>query len=166
MKLMTLLLAFVFTMSAHAFISAAGRSTNLKYDGSVDASTVEKEFINVKNSHSATIDAGKAVILDVADDDGAGVLIATTAGQTPICVMAESCAVGKLCKCQTYGLNSSVYFNAAGGNAVAGAPFWLSTGAAGYIAKINTPGGSDVRGGVFYDAASASGQVEVFIKMR
>lgn len=162
-----LILAFValFSVVANAAVGPVNRSTNLKYDGTVDAATLEKRFINVINKSGGSIVAGKVVILDVSNDDGASVTTTTSASQVPMCVMAVDCSSNALCKCQTYGYFSAAYFHAGGGNAVAGRPFYISTGTAGYIKAISSPGAGDIPGGVFYDAASASGTMEVFLKM-
>ncbi|MGE3608012.1 MAG: hypothetical protein AB7I27_00390 [Bacteriovoracaceae bacterium] len=166
MKFFTLLVFMVMSLVADAAIRPSGRSTNLKYDGSIDTSTLEKEFINVVNKSGSTLAAGAVVILDVTNDDGASVTTTTSASQVPMCVNTKSCAANALCECQTYGYFSAALFHVGGGNAVAGRPFYISTGTAGYIKAIASPAASDIPGGVFYDAASASGAVEVFLKMK
>lgn len=161
---LTLLFAIVFSLSAFADNGPVGRSSAMKSDGTVDAATVENWFINVINNEGASIPAGSAVILDATVDDGVSVIIHAAASQTPHCIMVAACADNALCKCQTYGLSSAL-FDVLVGNAVAGAPFFLSTTSAGYISK-QTVGSTELPAGVFYDAASASGSVEVFIKLR
>lgn len=163
MKTLALLIALT-SLSAFASIGPQGRSTAILYDGSADANSLEKEFINVINNEGSSIAAGSAVILDVTVDDGASVIVDTTASMTPICIMVAACADNALCKCQTYGLGSALT-DLSGGNAVAGAPFFLSQLSAGYV-RTNTLGGVEIPAGVFYDAASATGSVEVFIKLK
>lgn len=168
MKGIFLFLTLVFavaSMPAFASNGTIGRSTALSYDGSADANSVEKEFINVINNEGSSIAAGSLVILDVTADDGASVIIDTSASQTPICVMVAACADNALCKCQTYGIYDSLLVDLTGGNAVAGAPFFLSQGNAGY-SRTNTLGGVEIPAGVFYDAASATGSVQAFIKLK
>lgn len=164
MKKLLLILCLA-SFEVFAFNGTIGRSTALDFSGAVESSSVEKQFINVKNSHSAEIPAGSAVVLDVADDDGAGVIISTDAGLSPICIMVKACAVGALCSCQNYGIFDSALFDSTGANAVAGKRLYMSTGNAGYLSARNTDLVSEVAGGVFYDAASASGTIQVFIKM-
>lgn len=163
---MKLLLALLFVMPVFADIGPVGRSTNVNLKGELVEDSREKWFIKVKNSASATIDNGRVVILDETDDDGFSVDVTTTAGKTPICVMNETCEVGEVCSCQTYGLKTDVGFSAAQNNAVAGGPVYISEGDAGYVGAITSPAANDFPVGVFMDASSATGDVEVFIKLR
>jgi hypothetical protein len=162
--------AFIFfsllVLSGHAAIEPQNRSTNLKYDGTIDSASLEKEYINVINRAGSTVAVGTAMVLDLTEDDGASVTTSSSDGQVPICIMAVSCADDALCKCQTYGLNADALVNVASGAAVAGKPFYLSTLTAGYIGNETSPAAGDIPGGVFYDAASSSGAVQVFIKMK
>jgi len=155
----------VFTLSAYSDIGPKGHGAAIKFDGTVDANTEEKHFINVINNEGSTIAAGSLVILDVASDDGASVVISTAASSQPLCVMVAACADNALCSCQTYGRNSAVLFDRKGSAAVAGAPFFNATSTQGYI-KGGVYGGVDHPAGIFYDAATASGAMEVFIKLR
>lgn len=171
MKMITLLFALIFSVTAYTAIGPVNRSTNLKYDGSIDSSTLEKEFINVVNREGSTISAGMGVYLDVTNDDGASVVIGTDhAGQPPLCIMKSSCANNALCQCQTYGYAPVALYDAwhEGGvvSAVAGQPFYLSTSTAGYLAARATILASNQKGGIFYDASSASGSIEVFVDLR
>lgn len=155
----------LFTTNTFAIIGNIGSSTALDYSGAVKSETLEKIFINVRNSHSSSISAGQVATLDLSDDDGASVDLSASSGLSPLCIMVSSCAVGALCKCQTYGLFDTALFDSTMANAVAGKRFYMSTNNAGYIAARNTDLVSEVSGGVFYDAASASGSVQVFIKL-
>lgn len=165
MKMITLFLAIIISMTAFSAIEPQNRSTNIKIDGTADASTLEKEFINVINNEGATIAAGQIVVADLTADDGASVIIDTSASQTPLCIMVASCADNALCKCQTYGKMDAALFSSTGGAAVAGAPFFISTASAGYIGT-GALGNTDIPGGIFYDSAASSASVEVFIKLK
>lgn len=165
MKIITFIFAFILSMSAFSAIELQNRSTNLKYDGTIDTATLEKEFINVINREGSTVAAGTIMVLDLTEDDGASVIVDGSASQTPICVMVASCADDALCKCQTYGKFDAALFDSTAGNATAGAPFFISTNNAGYIGA-GTLGGVEIPGGVFYDSASASASVEVFLKLK
>jgi hypothetical protein len=164
--LSTIFFAFcLFMANALADIGPVNRSVNLKYDGSVDASTLDQRFINVINRSGGTLAAGSVVILDVSNDDGASVTTSTATTAIPHCVMAVSCAASALCKCQTYGYMAAATFDVdGGGNAAAGAPFFIGA-AAGSINAKAAPAAADNKGGVFLDAATGDGSVEVFIKM-
>lgn len=165
MKLITCIFALIFALSAFAEIELVNSSNSLKYDGTVDANALEQRFVKVLNNAGYTIESGKTVVLDATADDGASVTLSTTVGLSPMCVMAESCADNKLCKCQTYGLMDAAYFDALAGNATAGKRFYLSSANAGYIAARVTELATEAPGGVFYDAATASGSIQVFIDL-
>lgn len=164
-KFLVSILALAFSMTAFAAIEPVNRSTNIKYDGSADEATLEKEFINVINNEGSTIAAGSVVILDATADDGASVIVDTSAGQTPICVMVSSCADNKLCQCQTYGLIDSALIDLSGGNASAGGTAFISQTTAGYMAA-GTIGGTEHPVGVFYDAVTATGSAQLFLKLK
>lgn len=165
MKKLVLGVIALFAINAHAFNGTIGRSASLGYDGTVDASSIEKQSINVKNTHSGSIPAGSAVTLDLTADDGASVIISATAGLSPLCIMEEVCAVGKVCACQTNGKLDSALFDVGAGSAVAGKRFYMSSVNAGYLAARAADVATEVPGGIFYDAAAASGSVQVYIKL-
>ena len=164
MKSLFLCLAF-FALTAHADIGPINRSTNVDFAGAVVPGTLEQRFINVINSSGAVIAIGKAVSLDLSADNGASATVSATAGLSPLCVMAVSCAIGKLCKCQTYGYAAAGVFDSTAANAVAGSRWYMSTNNAGFISARSADSASEVPGGIFYDAASASGSVEIFIDL-
>ena len=166
MKLFTLIIGVFIAFNAIASIGPKGHSTVMKVDGTADANSLEKEFINVINNEGSSIPAGAVVSLDASVDDGASVIIDTTAGLMPLCIMVNACADNALCLCQTYGLFDSALFHSGGGTATAGKPFYLSTRTAGYIEHKAAPAATDYKGGVFYDASSSSGAVQVFINMK
>ena len=153
------------SMNVHAFNGTIGRGAALSYDGTVDANSIEKQSINVKNSHSGSIPAGSAVTLDLTADDGASVIISATAGLSPLCIMETACAVGAICACQTNGKLDSALFDVGAGSAVAGKRFYMSSVNAGYLAARAADVATEVPGGIFYDAAAASGSVQVYIKL-
>lgn len=165
----SLILSFVMLVglltNAYGFNGTIGRSTNLDFAKAVIPETVEKQSLNVKNVHSSTILKGSAVVLDLTADDGASVIISTTAGLSPLCVMEKDCAVNALCSCQNYGIFDGALFDVTSSSATAGKRLYLSTNNAGYISARGTDLASEVGGGIFYDAAAASGSVQVFLKM-
>lgn len=150
--------------NSFAMNGTIGRSTALKYDGTVDAYSLENSWINVKNTHSVALSKGMAVVLDTTADDGASVIISTTSGLSPLCIMKTACAVNALCPCQTFGKFDEALFDSTNSASVAGARFYLSTNNAGYISARVTQVATEQPGGVFYDAASASASVQVFIR--
>lgn len=162
-KLFIALSLLALTFSAFAINGTLGRSNSLKYDGSIEVGTAEKLSINVKNTHSAEISKGMAVVLDTSADDGMSVVISTTAGLSPLCIMEEACAVGKLCACQVYGKNDFALFEPTA-TATVGKRWWLSGSQAGYISARATELATEVAGGIFFDASAATGAVEIFIK--
>lgn len=165
MKVLLASILMVAAMNASAFNGSFGKSTALDYAGAVIPGSVEKQFLNVKNGYTATIAAGSGVVLDLTADDGASVVI-SSAGYAPLCIVVASCAVGKLCKCQNYGVYDSALFDVTSTSAVAGKRIYLSTSNAGYFAARTVDLVSEVAGGIFYDAASASGTVQVFINTK
>lgn len=165
MKLIIALMFAMLTMtSAFAVNGTLGRSTALDFAKAVIPETVEKLSINVKNVHSAEIAKGMAVVADLTADDGASVIISTTSGLSPLCVMEKACAVNALCPCQRYGIFSDALFDSTAASAVAGKRFFMSTQNAGYLAARSVDLATEVSGGFFYDAASASGNVQIFLK--
>lgn len=163
MKNLLVLLFALVTFEASAINGPMGRSTALSYDGTVDSSSLEKLFINVKNGSGGSLAAGSVVVMDLTADDGATVTTSTTQTNSPVCVIEKTCAASALCSCQIYGL-ANVLFDGSGPASVAGARFFLSATYAGYVATISSPNGTQPAGGIFYDAASASGSVQAFIK--
>jgi len=148
---------------AHAIIGNIGHSTSLDYAKAVVPESVEKLFINVKAN--GAIVAGSVVALDLTADDGATIVVAPTTGLAPLCVMVDACADDALCKCQTYGLVDAVLFDSTAASAVAGHKAVSATGNAGYIAARATDLATEPSIGYFYDSASASASVQLFIKL-
>jgi hypothetical protein len=153
------------SMPAFAEIGPSNRSTNVDYAGAVVNGSLEQRFINVINSSGGTISAGSAVTLDLSADNGASVTVLTTAGLSPLCVMVKACAAAALCRCQTYGYMATGLFGNGVVNAVAGSPWYMSATVAGYIAARTTPLATERAGGIFYDAATATGAMEIFINL-
>lgn len=156
-------MSLVFAVNANAFIGNVGHSTALDYAKAVVPETVEKQFINVKAN--GAIAAGAVAALDLTADDGATVVIAPVTGLAPVCVMVNACATGELCKCQNYGLIDAALFDVGDGNAVAGHKAVISSGNAGYIAARATDLATDQKIGYFYDSATGSGSVQLFIAL-
>lgn len=161
--LLSFIVALVVTLPAHAFIGNVGHSTALDYAKAVVPETVEKQFINVKAA--AAIAAGQVAALDLTADDGATVVVNPVTGLAPVCVMVNACASGALCKCQNYGLFDAALFDVGDGNAVAGHKVTMSSGNAGYIAARATDLATEPAIGYFYDAATSSSSVQIFIKL-
>lgn len=166
MKTVILIFSLLTAFTAFADKGPVGRSVTLDNAGSVQSGSQDNWFINVKNSSGATLAAGDVVILDETDDDGYSVDYTTTAGKFPHCVMNESCADGVVCECQTYGYRSDCNFTPDQNNAAAGAGMYISESQSGKIDAITSPAATDHAIGIFLDAATATGDVECFIKLR
>ena len=164
--LLIVMASFTFSNVALADNGPVGRSVSIDNLGNLNG-PLEQWFVNVKNSEGASISNGRVVILDVADDDGYSVEIASAAsGQVPYCVMAEVCADGKVCKCQTYGLKTDIQFDAANGSAVAGKKGFISEDTEGSVEYEASPAATDYAIGIFYDSPSATAETEFFIDLR
>lgn len=164
-----ILMGFVAFMSvSSADVGLFGRSTTLSGSGTVKAGSQEKFFVNCKNTSGGTIADGDVMILDVANDDGYSCTTSTTPGAVPHCIMAESCVDEKMCKCQTYGIKTNVNFDQTDAAATAGEQVFISESNAGKVqAEVKASiAASDVSVGVFYDSDTASGDIEVFIRLR
>ncbi len=169
--MLSVLAMALFATEASALIGNVGKSNNFDYAKVVIPGSVERQYINVKNSHTAPISAGMAAVLDTTADDGASVVISATSGLAPVCIMPQVCLVGAICKCQVYGELAAALFD--GGSlttffpipSVAGQSFWMSTANAGYISMRAIYSAQEVRGGIFYDAVSVSGNAQVFINL-
>ena len=166
MKLIKAILVFVFMLSAFADIGPVNRSTNLDFDGSLKSGSREVWKINVVNRSGGTLADGSAVIWDVSEDDGYSVTTSTTAGQTPACIIAESCADDALCECQVYGYKEVILFDAGNASATAGGKMFISENNAAYVQADSSEAASDEPIGIFYDTSAASGSVEGFIRLR
>jgi len=165
-KKLLIALLTMFAFSAHAIIGPASSSNS--FDGKNVIKDRDQQFIKVKNSSAASIAVGDVVILDVADDDGAGVTTSTTATDIPICVVADAaCAVGDMCKCQVYGYHSAINFDSTADDATAGQYMYISTGFAGKVEArpFTSVNSYDKPVAVFYDSPSASGTAEGFIRL-
>lgn len=159
---MLMLLAF----QAHALMAPIGRSTNLEADGSIKSGTLEQHFINVINRNGSSTAAGTVMCASLTEDDGASaVSCPAAAGGIPLCVLAVACADDAACKCQTYGLHSSVLFDAGGGQATAGQGAYVSESNAGYVQAtvLGSVVATDRLIGAYYDSPSVSGATEIFL---
>lgn len=168
MKNIILILVAAVTLNVFADYGTQGRSANKNFAGAIE--NAESQYINVLNKEGASISAGMLVVWDVANDDGASVIIDTGRTNVPACVMVASCSDGKMCKCQTYGYVSSLLFDSSAGAASASGKFYISGENAGYVSSraplSSEQIGSIQAGGFFYDTPSASAAVEAFIKLR
>jgi hypothetical protein len=163
MKKIIALTCMMFSVASFALIAPVGRSTNLKVDGTLVNGSLEAHYINVKAV--VTIAAGKAVVWDLTAKDGFSVNVSASAGQSPACIMVNTCAIGALCKCQKYGLMPLALFDSTATSATSGARWYMSANNAGYISARVTPLATEIPGGIFYDSASASASVKVFINL-
>lgn len=168
MKMLFTLVTVIFAFNVYADIGLVDRSTAVDGAGNLLSGSVEKFEIMVKNQSGGALEDGDVVIWDVSNDDGYSVTTSTTAGAVPACVLSEACASAALCKCQTYGYKSNVNVDVTNATATAGFMAFISENNAGKVqneAKASIAG-SDVPVGVFYDDAAASGDVEMFIRLR
>jgi hypothetical protein len=151
-----LLLALLFTFSAF------GAQNAFNADGTIK--TKHQKFLVVKNSAASALTAGEFVAPDLNDDNGAAVDFVYQDSARALCMIVDtSCAVGALCKCQTYGFTNLAYFGVENGNATAGGPgFARTTGAVVIEASIAA---SEYPVGIFLDASSATGAVDFFITL-
>jgi hypothetical protein len=171
-KLILLLFLTVISFASNADVCQTGRSTAVDNAGALVAGSLEKCYINVRNVSGSSVQDGGVFTLNLASDDGYSVTTSTTAGSVPVCIVAKkdgsTCANDELCRCQTYGLNAGVTFDSTNDGASAGDNVFISESTAGYVESeaLGTIAASDTSIGVFYDEATASGDVEVFIKLR
>lgn len=165
MKKVFLIIATLFVANTLADYGPVGRSVDIDGLGVLKGG-VEKWYTKVKNVSGGALSDGDVVILDVTEDDGYSVNSSSTAGAVPHCVLNQDCADDELCECQTYGPKSNVNFTPDQDNAVAGGEAFISESQAGKVDAITTVGAGDRPIGVFFDAATATGDVELFIRLR
>lgn len=150
------LITFCMTFTNHAAQNA------FNADGTVK--TTHKKYLVVKNSASGALTAGEFVAPDLTDDNGIAVDFVYTNSAKAICMIVDtSCAVGALCKCQTYGFTDIAYFDAVGGSATAGGPGFARTDGA--VAVDSSIAASDYPVGIFLDADSATGAKQFYITL-
>lgn len=162
---LSVILALGVISNAHAFNGTIGRSNALDITGAAVPESLEKQFINVKNTHSGAIPAGSITTLDLTVDDGVSVILSGSAGLSPLCVMVKACAVGALCSCQTKGVFDGMLFDVAAASAVAGKRIYMSTTAVGSGSARTTEVATEVPAGIFFSAQAASAAVKVFLNM-
>ena len=153
---MKFVLAFLLTFSA------MGAQNAFNADGTVK--TTHKKYLVVKNSAASALTVGEFVAPDLTDDNGAAVDFVYAQSARALCMIVDtSCAVGALCKCQTYGFTDVAYFGVENGSATAGGPgFAALTGA---VVVDSSIAASDYPVGVFLDASAATGAVQFFITL-
>jgi hypothetical protein len=143
-------------------------TTSAYSQGTLDAAGVVKSqyklFEPFVNGASAALTIGEGVCLDIGtapSDDGIHIDYCVD-GYPPVGIIAEtSCAVGAKCKVQTKGVFETAVLNVSNGNAVAGNSAYVYTDGSLYGDTTDT---NKVPVGLFLDASSASGTIQVFIK--
>lgn len=153
---MKFLLAFLLTFSA------MGAQNAFNADGTIK--TTHKKYLVVKNSAAGALTVGEFVAPDLTDDNGAAVDFVYANSARALCMIVDtSCAVGALCKCQTFGFTDVAYFDAAAGSATAGGPGFAKTD--GSVSVDSSIAASDYPVGIFLDADSATGAKQFFITL-
>lgn len=143
-------------------LSAYGAQNAFNADGTVK--TLHKKYLVVKNSAANALTEGEFVGPDLTVDDGISVDYVYANSARALCMIVDaSCAVGALCKCQTYGFTEVADFDAVGGTATAGGPGFANT--SGQVQVDSSIAASDYPVGVFIDASSATGDVQFFITL-
>jgi len=172
-KLLLLLTLAVLSSVAFSDIGPVGRSAQDDATGTLQAGSLEKWYIYVKNTSGSTASDGMLFVAETTEDDGYSVTTGTTAGSFPVCVLAKedggSCADDEVCRCQTYGLNSGVVFDVTNGDATAGQQAFVSENTAGYVQAeaLGSIAASDIPIGVFLDSYSTtSADAEIFLRLR
>lgn len=133
-------------------------------DGTGAVKTRHAKYLVVKNSASVALTEGEFVGPDLTVDDGISVDFVYAKSAKALCMIVdESCAVGKMCKCQTYGFTDLAYFGAGDGSATAGGVGYVTV--AGEVTIDGSVAASDFPAGIFLDASSASGAVQFYITL-
>lgn len=153
MKLMfVLFFALMVTASAYA------QGT---YDAAGAVKSQKKQFETFVNSAAAALTVGEGVCLDLTADDGIAIDYCVD-GYPPVGIIVDtSCAVGAKCKVQTKGMFEAAVLDVTNGNAVAGNSAYVYTDGSLYGDTTDT---NKQPVGIFLDASSASGTIQVFIK--
>lgn len=153
---MKLFLALIFAVTSMNVFAMGG-----SYDALGAVKTQNKEYIAVVNSAAAALTVGEAVCPDLTDDDGIAVDYCIT-GFPPMGVIVDtSCAVGARCKLQVKGVFEAVVLDVTQGNAVAGSSAYAHTDGSVYGDTTDT---DKQPLGIFLDAATASGTIQVLLK--
>ena len=157
--------------TAHGEIGSFGRSNEYDATGSLIDSSKDKVFIKAKNVSGGALVDGDIVTWGTGSDgdDGASVTTSTSSADVGACVFDEACADDAVCRCQTYGYKSNVNFDSTNGASAAGNLAFISENFAGKVeVKITSSEivASDQVVGIFFDVVSASGDAEMFLKMR
>ena len=122
----------------------------------------KKDFVSVVNSASVALTKGEAVCADLTADDGIAVDFCTATGLPLGVIVDTSCAVGARCLLQTKGVFEAAVLDVTQGNAVAGDLAYAHTD--GSLFGDTTPADGITAVGVFLDAASSSGTIQVLLK--
>lgn len=167
MRLLSVLFALLMSFEAFALINQDGSSS---FDATGTVKDREQIFIRVKNGSSSSAAVGTAMSVSTSADDGVTHTISTGEGDEAVsCIVSGSAiAAGATGKCQVYGYHSAVLFDSFTGTyATAGESAYVSGNRDGYVhgypeASVATKA---KRVGVFLDAATATGSVEVFLNL-
>jgi hypothetical protein len=151
----------VFTLIFALVLSANAFGVGGSYDGTGAVKTQNKEYVAVVNSASAALTVGEAVCADLTADDGIAVDYCTASGVPLGIIVDSSCAVGARCKLQTKGVFEAAVLDVTQGNAVAGSGAYAHTDGSLYG---DTTDDDKHPVGLFLDASSASGTIQVLIK--
>mgnify|MGYP001558894136 CR=1 FL=1 len=172
MRNFLLLLFLFYTQVSFSDFGPVNRSVMVDGVGTLQG-PLDKYYINVKNRHAGSGTDGTVVILDVSNDDGYSVTFGQAAGDVPHCVLDQTCASGAVCRCQTYGLKTNVQFDSTENSTTAGDWVYLdetagqnSLGTVQAADEWTTLNINDIQVGVAYDTDTASGDKEVFIRLR
>lgn len=163
-NLFVICFALLLSFNLQAACSEAGGS--IGNDGTVKSRP--KCFENVVNVSPDPISAGALAILSTASDNGISVTIpGTTAGTIPYCMMVSECSgYAKNCKCQTKGFTDQLLFDGVT-TATAGELVFISESTAGRVQATakGSIAASDFPVGVFLDASSSAGAIEVVLDL-
>ena len=159
------LLTTLFATQAFAEICNSHSSVSVDSKRVIQTGSIDKCFVFVRNTSSATVEKGGVFILDVGTDDGYSVTTGVVRNNVPFCISTVQCVEEARCKCQRSGLITFIDFDSDNGEATAGELAFLSTANAGFIQSRSSEliKGMDVPIGIFYDSPSASAEVEVFL---
>ncbi len=132
-------------------------------DGVGVVRTRTQEFLIVRNSANVALTAGRAVCLDLTDDNGISVDFCAASGHQALCMIVDnSCAIGQNCRCQTRGYYANAAFVAGQGAAVAGAAIYAHTDGSVYGAAVQ---GERQAIGVALDALAVTGPLEIYLQL-
>lgn len=164
MKSFIFLVVALFSINSFAILTSFNSNSK---DGLGEVKHYDKIFITVQATDNDAFVVGEVVVLDNTVDDGMVVRNITTQTRRPLCVVVEAIAAKAFGKCQVYGYNSAVLFDAGatayGSVATAGDQVYISGSVAGYAAGAAASSHYPSIG-EFLDSDATSGTAEVFIR--